>query len=393
MNSRERMFLAMNHTKADRVPVMCQLAIGHYFLNTNIEPLKIWNTSEGFSDALVQMQKRYDFDGILVNIWGMPYKLLDYADTIEKENVNTTVTWKNGEITIFPADDNAHHYTSERSDLERADFDSINIDNLDAIHDISGYFWNMYQMPNLPELTQNFKPGEMPDYLFKTLRMVREKIGDSVSLHGEVGSPFTHYVELFGYEEALMSLITNPEKAHKILTYLSIVAAKHGYKMGKEDVDAVLITSAFAGGPFLSREMYKEFIVPYEKELTDAVKETNKPVYTHTCGSIGDRLDLMIETGTMGIDTLDPPPLGNTDLKTALKELDGQVFVKGNMNAVDLLNFKTEEEVIEHAKSRINPGKPTNAYILSTACSVAPKTEPWKLELLAEVSKTIGKYE
>ncbi len=392
MNSRERMALAMSHQKADRVPVMCQLAIGHYFLNADIEPYKIWNSSEGFSDALVQIRNRYNFDGILVNIWGMPESLLDYIQTVEKEDENTIITWKNGEITVVPSDDNAHHYNKNREPLDRADFETIDVNNLDAIHDINGYFWNIYHMPNFPKLTGNFTPGETPDYLFNTVKMVREKAGEDISLHGEVNSPFTHYVELLGYEEALMSLLIDPEKAHKIMEYLTEVTVKHGYNMGKQDVDAVLISSAFAGGPFLSREMYKEFIVPYEKELTDAVKKTGKPVYTHTCGSIGDRLDLMVETGTMGIDTLDPPPLGNSDLKTALKELDGQVFVKGNMNAVELLNYDTEEKVIEHAAGRISLGKPTNAYILSTACSVAPRTEPWKLKLLVPLAEEAGKY-
>ncbi|GAG80735.1 unnamed protein product, partial [marine sediment metagenome] len=69
-------------------------------------------------------------------------------------------------------------------------------------------------------------------------------------------------------------------------------------------MDAVLISSAFAGGPFLSRDMYRDFVIPYERKVTDAVKKTGTPVYTHTCGHIGDRLDLMVETGTMGIDTL-----------------------------------------------------------------------------------------
>ena len=33
MNSKERILAAMNHETPDRVPVMCQLALGHYFLN------------------------------------------------------------------------------------------------------------------------------------------------------------------------------------------------------------------------------------------------------------------------------------------------------------------------------------------------------------------------
>ncbi len=186
--------------------------------------------------------------------------------------------------------------------------------------------------------------------------------------------------------------MTDPDRAHVILKYLTGVVVSHASATGNHGVDAVLISSAFAGGPFLSRDMYREFVMPYERKVTDAVKKTGTPVYTHTCGQIGDRLDLMVETGTMGIDTLDPPPLGNTDLAAALEELDGRVFVKGNMNPVEFLGFKTEEEVIAHAANRITIGKPVGGYILSTACSVAPRTEPWKLELLTPLSEKLGVY-
>ena len=70
MNSRERMALAMQLQVPDRVPVMCQLALGHYFLNTGYAPHEIWFDSEAFAEALVLLQRRYRFDGILVNMPG-----------------------------------------------------------------------------------------------------------------------------------------------------------------------------------------------------------------------------------------------------------------------------------------------------------------------------------
>ncbi len=384
--------MAMRHEFPDRVPVMCQLALGHYFLNTDIERYRIWFTSEGFSKALVRLQRRYRFDGILVNMWGMPDSLTDHIVSIEKEGDDDVLLWKNGEVTYIPPDDNAQHFLAGKQPLERADFDSLDPGNMDGINTVRGYFWNIYHMPYIPEAVTPFLPGDFPEYFFKAVDLVKEKTGGEVAVHGEIYSPFTHYVELFGYENALMSILTDPGKARAVLDYLSGVAVSHAKAVGSRGVDAVLISSAFAGGPFLSRDLYREFVLPYEKRVTDAVKETGTVVYTHTCGSIGDRLDLMIETGTMGIDTLDPPPLGNIELEDALKELDGRVFVKGNMNAVEFLNFKTEEEVTAHAADRIRTGKPGGGYILSTACSVAPRTEPWKLELLTPLSEKLGRY-
>jgi uroporphyrinogen-III decarboxylase len=97
-------------------------------------------------------------------------------------------------------------------------------------------------------------------------------------------------------------------------------------------------------------------------------------------------------TGTLGIDTLDPPPLGNGDLEMAKHDYGERLFFKGNMNSVALLAYKTEEQVIGEASEKIRLGKPGAGYILSSACSVAPRVQPWKLELLTPLAEEIGRY-
>jgi len=392
MNGRERIALAMQHKIPDRVPVMCQLATGHYFLNTDIPPHKIWFTSEGFAEVLVTLQRRYRFDGILINMPGRPTNVLDDVISIEATDDGGVLIWKNGDVTLIPWDDNAQHTVADKSKPARADFSAIDPDNLDFIDDLVGYVWGVYHVPRLAEKTRPGPLSEIPPYFFKTIDLVKEMVGDEVSLHGEVFSPLTHFMELFGYENALMNFIIDPGKTRAILDRLTEVSVIWAVAQAKHGVDAVLISSAFVGGPFLSPKMYEEFVVPYERRVTEAVKETGVPVYTHTCGSIGDRLELMLETGTQGIDTMDPPPLGNTELAVAKSLVGDKVFLKGNMNSVELLSYKTEEQVIAHASERIRIGKPGSGYILSTSCSVSPRMEPWKLELLTPLAEEIGRY-
>lgn len=384
--------MAMRHQIPDRVPVMCQLALGHYFLHAGLKPHEIWFSSEAFAEALVKMQRRYRFDGILINLPGRPPNLLDRVQSITHDADGEWLTWDTGDKTFFPWDDNPHLHPAANSSPTRADFETIDPDDLDFLDTLKGYLWNTY---HIPWLDGKDKPGlltEIPDYFFDTIDAVKRKVGDEVSVHGEVFSPLTHYLELFGYEQALMTFIIDPGKAHAILERLSEESIAWAVAQAKHGVDAVLMSSAFVGGPFLSPRMYKEFVVPYERKVTDAVKTTGVPIYTHTCGSIGDRLELMLETGTQGIDTLDPPPLGNTELANAKAQIGDKVFIKGNMNSVELLSCKDEQFVIDHASNRLQIGKPGGGYILSTACSVAPKVAPWKLEMLTPLAEEYGKY-
>lgn len=392
MNGRERIALAMQHRLPDQVPVMCQLALGHYFLNTGLPPHRIWYTSEGFAEALVMLQQRYRFDGILINLPGRPANLLDQVRSIEKTADGEKLTWGNGDVTLVPWDDNAQLYPAQSTAALRADFETIDPDNLDFVDALKSYVWNTYHVPQLDGKASPGPLSEVPDYFFRTIDLVKAKVGDTVSVHGEVFSPFTHYMELFGYEQALTSLLEDSGKALALLDRLTTASVTWAVAQARHGVDAVLMSSAFAGGPLISPRMYKRFVLPFERKVAEAVRAAGVPVYTHTCGSIGDRLELMVETGTQGVDTLDPPPLGNVELVEAKRQIGERVFIKGNMNAVALLTYTTPEQVIAHATDRIRTGMPGGGYILSTACSVAPRVEPWKLELLTPLAERIGRY-
>ncbi len=110
------------------------------------------------------------------------------------------------------------------------------------------------------------------------------------------------------------------------------------------------------------------------------------PVYTHTCGDIGDRLELMVQTGIDGIDTLDPPPLGSIDLEDAKRRVGEKVFFKGNIDPVNTLLKKSPDEVRADALWRLKVGSPGGGYILSSACSVSPRVPPENMEVLAQAS-------
>lgn len=393
MNGRERMALAMRHQEADRVPVMCQLALGHYFLNAGLAPHEIWFSSEGFAEALVAMQRRYRFDGILINLPGRPRGFLKQIKKIEKTKKGEVVTWKNGHVTLIPWDDNAQYVYPARPELTpRADLGTLDPDHLEDIDQFPGYLWNTYHVPWIEGKADTGPLNEIPEYFFDTIDLVREKTKGEISVHGEVFSPFTHYLELIGYQNAIIGLVKNKEKVKALMDRLTDAAIAWAVGQARHGVDAVLISSAFAGGGFISPKMYAEYVLPYEQRLADAIRACDVPVYTHTCGKIGDRLDLMEQTHTMGIDTLDPHPLGNVELADAKDGVGQRMFLKGNMNSVSILEYTTKEEVIAEASERITIGKPGGGYILSSACSIAPRVEPWKIELFTPLAEEIGRY-
>lgn len=378
----------MRHGPVDRVPVMCQLAIGHYLLNTDVAPADLWFTSEGFSRALVDLARRYGFDGILLNLLGRDPNWMRHVARIETtDDGGQTVFFTNGEHARCPADDNVQH-------VHRIDYRQPTMMEVDPAR---LYYDDPFEPGGLKYPfyfgLERYEPNHAcywPEYIFRTIEAVKTEVGEDLSIHSEVFSPFTQLMELLGYQEALMYLIDEPERCEAILAAYARGAADLGCQQARRGVDAVLISSAFAGGGFISPRQYDRFVLPFEAEVVRRIHEAGVPVYTHTCGDIGDRLERMAQTGTDGIDTLDPPPLGSVDLADAKRRIGERVFFKGNIDAVNTLLNKSREEVRTDAMARLAVGSRGGGYILSSACSVAPRVPPENLTVLVEASKEFG---
>jgi uroporphyrinogen-III decarboxylase len=364
------MAVAMRHGTPDRVPVMCQLALGHYFLRSGGDAIEIWHDGEAFAAALVILQRRYGFDGILVNLPGRDPDWRQQVDRVESVGRDRHVVWRDGRVTVCPPDDNPHVFGKDRTTRLSPRLEELRPDRLFYLepHGLLGLSWPC---------------SSFPPWQWDTIRRVRDLAPD-VSVHGEVFSPFSQLCEAVGVDEALMALKTDAGRVKACLDALSPGTIELMAGHVAAGADAVLVSSAYAGGSLLSPRQYREFVLPFEARVLSGFKVRcpGTPVYTHTCGAIGDRLELFLETGTDGIDTLDPPPLGDVDLAEAKRRVGERLFLKGNVDPVGTMLLGSPETVRADAARRIAIGAPGGGYVLSTACSVPPDAPPDNVQQL-----------
>ncbi len=382
----------MRHEPPDRVPVMCQLALGHYFLHSSLDPADIWFDSSSFAHALEELRSRYGFDGVLVNLPGRPAQWRDYLAAEETDDSGRRLRWTNGLETRIPPDDNPHTYAGGEP-LPRADYTSVDADD-PGTYRLPGYVWNTWHAPELwdiPAEADLSDPAAYPEWFTAGLRAARALCPEA-SVHAEVYSPFTHLLELFGYQNALKALIEAPGTCHRHLERFTAMAEAQVECLAPHDPDAILVSSAFAGAGFISRAMYERFVLPYEQRLAAAVHRHALPVYVHTCGAIGDRLDLMSGSGIDGIDTLDPPPLGTVELAEAKERFGERFFLKGNLDAVNEMLHADNAAFDRAVLNRLETGMPGSGYILSSACSVAPHVRPDRLQRMVALAEAHGRY-
>jgi len=371
------MQLAMSGKTADRVPLMCQMSIGHMLLQTGSSASAFWNSAEIYAEGLLALRNAYRFDGILISLHGHSPDWEKKIGRIAKEGSTEVIDWKDGSRTVFPADDLPLHYQAEvRPPLSLSEFEPESIPG---------------EISFIP-VSQGLEFRLDPEHRFDIIDIVVEKGGRDYSIHGEVTSPFDYFLNLFGFREAFVGLIEEPAKVKDILQRYTAAVKKIAVGLVEHKVDAVKVSSPYAGSGFISPAFYREFVLPYEHQIAQVVQNRGVPAYVHTCGAIKDRLEMMIEAGFSGLECLDPPPLGNVELAEAKRRFGGQAFIKGNIDPVNVLLSGPEELIRRDARHRLDIGKPGGGYILSTACSIAPRTRRRNVEILAEIVEERGFY-
>ncbi len=371
---RQRVREAMDLGIPDHVPLMCQLSIGHMLLQLKTSPAEFWHDEDVFARGLVKLRDIYDFDGILVSLHGHDRNWREGIQSRCQLPEGEEILWKDGSRILYLHNDLPQPMHEEESKPALAD---VSIETLPAT------------LEYIP-VSQGLRFTIDSDHPFDIFRKVRENVGPEYSVHGEITSPFDYFLDLVGHQEGLLGLLNEPDKSKEILKHFTRLIKQLALKMCSEDIDAIKVSSPFAGAGFISPTFYSEFVLPFEQEIAREVRRAGVHIYTHTCGVVSDRLELMFDAGVSGIECLDPPPMGNVELEDAKRRTKGRGFIKGNIDSVNTLLNGTNEVILEDARRRIEAGREGGGFILSTACSVAPGVEREKLLLLREAVEKWG---
>jgi hypothetical protein len=338
------MKIAMKMGIPDRVPVWCLLSLEH-IINRGMKDSQSPRVIEELVEAETRLTKEYNFDGCLIYLPG----------SRKNSNIEEFIQSSIKELPVG----------AKTNDFKTADPES----------------W----------------VAEIPKYEkddFYSSHLAREIVGDDLHLGGWSGDGFSKAIQWFpSLEEALMSLLIDPFKFKKLIEYfdeLCIAWSQAQVQLG--NLESVQISSPYAGSSFISPKMYREMVFPSVTKLSKSIDEVGGISYIHTCGSIGDRLELLAESGTHGIECMDPPPLGNVSLSEAKNRIGNKIFLKGNIDSVNILLQADDDTMKRTVIETINSGKPNGSYILSTACSVSPAVSKERVKTLSNFVDEFGVY-
>jgi len=208
--------------------------------------------------------------------------------------------------------------------------------------------------------------GRMRDRVNALAEMVRA-VGDECMVLGWVDMPFAEACSLCGVTEFLMMLYDEPGLAHGILGFLADIVAE--FAAAQLEAGAPMIGAGDAAASLISAEAYREFALPYEKRVCEAVHKAGGLLKLHICGNTSH---IMADMTALDADLYNVDHLVNFDLAMKNYTAHGKAF-KGNLDPVEDILFSTPEECRKKAAACVEKAKGMK-YILSPGCEVPEGT-------------------
>lgn len=224
------------------------------------------------------------------------------------------------------------------------------------------------------DLHQYTPPLAYAEHFFdpQQVQSVKTRYPDHCLIFGTHVGPFTMSYLAMGFERFFIRLIENPLFAHKLLrarTEWAIALFQKAVSLGAE----VIVVGDDAGhndGPMISPQMWYEFLLPYHRQIVDAL---DVPVIWHSDGNVVSLLSMAIEAGFIGFHGLESA--AGIELKQIKQEFGHDLVLIGNIDVRVLCD--TDLNAVRNEVDRcLAQGSPGGGYMLATCNSIFEGMNP-----------------
>jgi len=375
MNSKERVLTALNHEQPDRVPMdlggrQTTLMIPAYerlkeYLGYGNTPTDVMSHRWQTAHVDEKILKHFSIDTRHVRPRN---KALEDPEKPYEENDVFYDNWRVGRKISGGYANICHHPLQKVKKLE----------------EIENYEW--------PDPEEEFDYTGLREH---TEHIYNEGEFAIVGCMGSPGNTFEQAWYLRGLSEFLLDMVMQKELAHaimkKIVHHRKINAERYLKEVG-EFLDVIQVADDLGAQntSLMSPASYREMIKPYQAELITHIKQfTQAKIYHHSCGSIANILDDMIE---IGIDILNPVQANAVGMETdkLKKRFGDKLTFWGAIDTFKVLPFGSVADVQKEVRKRITDLGSSGGYVLGSVHNMQTDVPPENVEAMFQTALAFG---
>jgi hypothetical protein len=413
MNSRERVRRALNHQEPDRLPIDLgasrptgihseAYARLRESLGVNSSPIRVFDLFQMLGEVELAVVDKLGIDTLPVSplrgtfSFGMrhdqrrPYRFwwMPADEPVLVPAAFDPVVEEDGSLTII---DPGAHPSQNRAKMpaEGWYFDRLGFTAMsDELHleDIATLRANMHRFT---EEELNFVHDQAD-----ALHTTTDKALVGEFMEGRLGAAGS-----MTFPDWMVSLITEKSYMYDFYQVSADVAIENlqaYHDAVGERIEAVVISTADYGtqrSEMFSPAVFEELFIPAFRRINDWVHaNTNWKTFYHSCGSIRNLIDPLIEAG---VDILNPVQVSaaNMDPPGLQRDFGGRiVFWGGGIDTQNVLPFGSVEEVRDQVREHINIFGPGGGFVFSTVHNIQAKVPTENILGMYDAVHEFGRY-
>jgi uroporphyrinogen-III decarboxylase len=181
---------------------------------------------------------------------------------------------------------------------------------------------------------------------------MRDRIGDRGILRGFVwgdqAGPWQHACCLMDVNELIYRTFDRPDWVHELLETLTEKKLQFVESMKGAAFDLVETGGGAASSTVISPKLHREFCLPYDRRIHDALRSLGLRSSYHTCGGTVGIEDLIVENGCDVSETLAPPSVGGNQEPWEFKrKIAGRLALIGGLDQYNVLTTGSKKRIRE----------------------------------------------
>lgn len=308
VTGRERFEAAFARQRPDHLP--CQVHNWmRYYRQTYLGGRDEYESYEYFGmDPVVYCSPRYEFSPHDLANWQVQTQELG-TDAGGNRNWGTRIVTPGGELTSRHSSNCFTGWTTEFLIKSQHDFE----------------LWDKY-VP-LPAACD-----------WAPVRAAKQRVGDRGIVRANPmdfgqGSPWQSFCTLYDVEPAIMAAIDQPQWMHHVLESMLRKKLRIIEVAGRYEGDLIETGGGAGSNTVISPAMHQEFCLPYDRRQHEALHAAGARIVYHLCGGLMKMLDLVMQNGADGLETMTPPSMGgDVDMAEAYRRGHDKLFFIGGLD-------------------------------------------------------------